>query len=143
MNVDLLEEYPELPIGWHDLFECMCEELFVYIREHKYPDVKIIAAKEKYGEMRLVVDIESYSDEVTDQILHKWCEISRNVCVSCGEINTRRTTGYIVPICKNCWGKALHKDKDLFEKHTAPALGYAQKYPMEFEKLQKMKWRHR
>ena len=45
--------------------------------------------------------------------------------------------------CKNCWEKALHKDKDLFEKHTAPALGYAQKYPMEFEKLQKMKWRHR
>ena len=34
-------------------------------------------------------------------------------------------------------------DKDLFEKHTAQALGYAQKYPMEFEKLQKMKWRHR
>ena len=142
MNVNLLEEYPELPIGWHDLFECMCKELFIYTRRHGYPDVKIIAAKEKYGEMRLIVDMESYSDEVTDQILNKWCEISKDVCISCGEIKTRRTTGYIVPVCKICWEKALHKDEDLFEKHTTQALGYAQKYPEEFEKLQEMRWRH-
>lgn len=143
MNVDLLENYPELPIGWHDLFACMCKELFEYTRVHRYPEVKIIAAKEKYGGMRVIVDSEEYSDAATDQIIKKWCDISQDVCCNCGEPNVRHTKGYIAPICKTCWRKKLHRDSELYDGLTYPPVGEAIKYQKEFELLHEKRRRHK
>lgn len=135
MNVDLLENYPELPVGWHNLFECMCKEMFEYTRAHRYPEVKIFVAKEKYGGMRVVVDSEAYSDSETDRIIKKWCEISQDVCCNCGELNVKHTKGYIAPICKTCWKKKLHRIPDLYAEQTQEPAGMVAKYPKEFEQL--------
>lgn len=132
MIADLFEDFPEIPAGWHELFLCMCQELLAYTKSNKFPEVKIFSAKEKYGELRVDVDIEGYSDETTNAIIDKWCKISRNICSCCGEPDARRSKGYVIPVCKNCWTKYFHRDAAAYEKDTL-STDECSRYPKEIE----------
>lgn len=118
MIPEMLEDYPEVPAGWHELFNSMCKELFEYTKANGLPEVKIIEAKEKYGELRIYVG-EEFSDETTDAIIRKWCEKSKRVCCLCGAAKARTTkNGQIIPVCRSCWEKKLCRNPDAYVEET-------------------------
>lgn len=89
-----------------------------YTKANGLPEVKIIEAKEKYGELRIYVG-EEFSDETTDAIIRKWCEQSKSVCCFCGAANARATkSGHIIPVCRSCWEKKLRRNPDAYVGET-------------------------
>ena len=121
MILEMLEDYPEVPAGWHELFNSMCKELLEYTKANGLPEVKIIEAKEKYGELRIYVE-EEFADETTDAIIRKWCEKSKSVCCFCGAANARTTkSGQIIPVCKNCWERKLRRNPNAYVEETVDA----------------------
>lgn len=118
MISEMLKDYPEVPVGWHELFNAMCKELLEYTKANGLPEVKVIEAKEKYGALRIYVG-EEFSDEATDAIIRKWCEKSKSVCYFCGAANARTTkSGQIIPVCRNCWEKKLRRNPDAYAGET-------------------------
>lgn len=88
-----------IPSGWVKAFgDDLVKELNKVDR-----GVEVLESKEKWGELRLVVY--PYSD-ATDNIEHKYTEISRHICISCGKPDVPMMNfGWISPVCESCWTK--------------------------------------
>ena len=62
-------------------------------------DYEIEDVKEKWG----MLDIfDWHGNEKTDEVIHKYVELSKVTCVNCGKPATRRSTGWISPYCNDC-----------------------------------------
>lgn len=105
----------DLPEGWVNAFgDQMCSELVAALGE--YADRWItVQVKEKYGSIRWYYsfDVDGLPNEeiekvnqvekLVSDIIDKYDEISYHTCVFCGAPATRTTTGWIMPICQNCF----------------------------------------
>lgn len=103
-NVALDSRFPmmclEIPDGWYALFYQMCEEIKGVLKAKSLlNEFYFIQVKEKYGELMCYAN--RYVDEVED-IIAKYSEMSRYICVTCGLIARYTTRGYIVPMCNVC-----------------------------------------
>lgn len=89
-----------LPEGWYNLFLLCCAELRkVLIEKNLLSTFKINQLKEKYGSMRIYVNI---SDEDINAIIERYEIISQFTCCICGKTATVETTGYVCPYCDEC-----------------------------------------
>lgn len=105
-----------IPKGWVKAFgDDLCQEL------NKIDSgIEILDSKEKYGELRLVIS--PYSDATSD-VEHKYTEISRHICISCGKPDVPMMNfGWISPVCKNCWSKfsQRHYDECVADSYRCP-----------------------
>lgn len=104
----------DLPDGWIDAFgEQMCDELADALGE--YADRWItLQVKEKFGSIRwyyyfntdgLPEEVEKINqvEQLVSDIIDKYEEISYHTCAYCGAPATRKTTGWILPICNTCF----------------------------------------
>ena len=103
-NVALDSHFPmmclEIPDGWYELFFQMCEEIKDALKAKSLlNEFYFIQIKEKYGE--LVCYANRHVDEVED-IIAKYSEMSRYICMACGRIARYTTKGHIVPMCDGC-----------------------------------------
>lgn len=105
-----------LPVGWQNSF-CvqMCDELMAALGKYA-DDFIIIQLKEKYNSIRLYWDWadKDYIDEeskemnaindMIDNIIRKYDEISYNTCVVCGKPATKYTkSGWLQGYCSECY----------------------------------------
>lgn len=105
-----------LPVGWQISFGVqMCDELMAALGKYA-DDFIIIQLKEKYNSIRLYWDWadKDYIDEeskemnaindMIDNIIHKYDEISYNTCVVCGKPATKYTkSGWLQGYCSECY----------------------------------------
>lgn len=107
----------DLPQGWINAFgDQMCEELLVALGQ--YVDRWIILqVKEKWGLMVIYYHFDVYGlsneeiakvnkvEKLVSDIIDKYDEISYHTCAYCGASATRKTKGWILPICDKCFVK--------------------------------------
>ena len=104
-----------LPDGWTSTFipNMKCE--LANVLGSYIDDLIVFQIKEKYGSLRMywswadrdytddeAKDLNALTDEVGD-IIRKYETISTKTCVVCGNETTRMTTGWILPMCDNCF----------------------------------------
>ena len=108
----------DLPVGWQIGFgEQMCDELMSALGKYA-DDFIIIQLKEKYNSIRLYWDwadkdyIDEESEEMSaindmiDNIIRKYDEISYNTCVVCGKPATEYTrSGWHQGFCSDCYSR--------------------------------------
>lgn len=99
-------ELDDMPDGWRDAFGIqMCEEireaLLAAGGEKALREYRITQIKEKYGSLRWY-DMGS-TKEILD-IISKYAEMSKRICVRCGKPATQVSCGWISPWCDECAG---------------------------------------
>ena len=97
-------EYTELdsmPDGWRIAFgEQMCEELEQELEKiGKQDKWRIMQLKEKYGFLHLYAN---WYTENINKIISKYEDISKKICINCGEPATQISMGWISPYCDKC-----------------------------------------
>lgn len=94
----------DIPDGWkYNFGEQMLDELLEALGDYA-SKWKILQVKEKFGRLRIYHAGAPYDicDKVSD-IISKYEELSWNVCVECGKPATLHTTGWILPMCEDCY----------------------------------------
>ncbi len=101
-----LPSYTELdamPSGWRKVFGIqMCKEIKRALLEDgrkKLYKYRIQQIKEKFGGLRWY---DSCGNEETDNIIHKYENISCFTCIECGRTAKYRTNGWIENYCERC-----------------------------------------
>ena len=90
-----------MPIGWEKNFGIsFCEDILNKLNEIGYPinEFKINDIKEKWGQFECYF---SGPDEIQD-IVDKYTNISREICINCGKPATCVNTGWISYFCEKC-----------------------------------------
>lgn len=92
----------ELLDGWKTAFgNMMWEEIRQQlVKDNCLNTFGIDQIKEKFGELRIYTH--GCSDKV-NKIIDKYSVLSGNICAVCGKPDVRKTKGYILPICFDCW----------------------------------------
>lgn len=101
-----------MPVGWRKAFgEKMCEEIMDELVAHDSVDsYRVTEIKEKYAELRWY-DWNS-TDKIQNEIIPKYTELSRRICIRCGEPATKISMGWISPYCDKC-AEELSRDWDI------------------------------
>lgn len=101
-----------MPVGWRKAFgEKMCEEIMEELVAHDLVDsYRVTEIKEKYAELRWY-DWNS-TDKIQNEIIPKYTELSRRICIRCGESATKISLGWISPYCDKC-AEELSRDWDI------------------------------
>lgn len=98
----------DIPDGWVMRFgHELCEELRAeFIRCRCLNTVKIMQAKEKFGELRIYLDEEPEECRAY-LVIDKYSAISSFVCYRCGKMGVSKINcrGWIIPCCKDCYEK--------------------------------------
>lgn len=97
-------ELDAMPEGWRKAFGIqMCDEIKGQLKkEGNLYSYRIIQIKEKFAEL-CWYDAGS-SSEVSD-IIDKYAKLSYKTCINCGKPATHYSTGWILPLCDNCYKK--------------------------------------
>ena len=109
--------YYSIPEGWRKAFGIqLCKEIKKSLKENKCNNFYITDIKEKFGELNIYEVGAPF--EVCD-IIHKYEYISSHTCIYCGRIATRKSEGYILPLCDKCGSnfnsfKQYYKDYDFY-----------------------------
>jgi hypothetical protein len=102
----------DLPQGWAKAFgEMMCEDLDAELKRAGLEnEFTIHQLKEKNGSMRMYY---SPTTPEIDNILFKYESISEHICINCSkpDVHTLIRTGYIVPMCKDCYEQYYNNTK--------------------------------
>lgn len=104
-NGNHLSWQDDIPSGWNKAFgESMIDELNDILVKFNFVDkYRIMQIKEKFGSLRWYdngVPKEAY--EEYSEWLDKIEILSEKTCISCGELATHTTSGWIVPLCDSC-----------------------------------------
>ncbi len=95
---ELLTCFKCLPGGWYNKFaENLVDEIISTCTETELKLLQILDIKEKYGELRVYINL---SDDKFDVILDKYTKMSRYVCMGCSERLDELELE--IPICSNC-----------------------------------------
>ena len=88
-----------LPEGWYNKFskDLVNDLLQACNSNDEAKSLRILEAKEKYGEMRIYINL---CDDKFDTIINKYTKLSRHTCIRCGNDVTSCELG--MPICENC-----------------------------------------
>lgn len=90
----------ECPEGWKELFLNMCAHIKPMLEESgQLNNFRFVQIKEKYG--RLVVYHAGASADV-DDVISFYADVSRTICIGCGDPATKITAGWIMPVCDSC-----------------------------------------
>lgn len=98
----------DIPTGWFIAFGGeMLLELNNILKRYNYQDkYEIFQVKEKFGMLRW------YSGNIPEDMyieydawLHKYEQLSKEFCYHCGKPATHTTTGWILPVCDDCYNK--------------------------------------
>lgn len=102
-NYDYIE-LDSMPSGWRSAFGMqMCEEIREVLIKNSYLyDYRIADIKEKYGELRWY---DFGAPEEVHNIIDKYTELSRKICICCGQPATKISMGWNSPWCDKCAGK--------------------------------------
>jgi hypothetical protein len=76
--------------GWHSLLNDVYDEI------EKYPHVKVVQVKEKFGGLRVYTDI--YEPEL-DSVIEQLCNKSFYICEVCGDAGNLRSGGWWKTLC--------------------------------------------
>ena len=94
-------ELDEMPPGWRKAFgEQMCEEIMEELKASNMIDTyMVLQIKEKFGMLRW------YDNGFTKKgfdIISKYEDMSKRICIACGKPATLISTGWISPWCDEC-----------------------------------------
>lgn len=94
-------ELDQMPDGWRIAFgEELCAELKAELEKTgRMDDYRITQIKEKFGMLRLY---DNWNTEHGYEIIRKYVEMSKRICICCGKPATRITLGWISPYCDDC-----------------------------------------
>lgn len=97
----------EIPAGWDALFLQFCEDAKKALIEANYLDnFRLSQVKEKYGQLRIYHEGAPREVEI---IIDKYEKMAGFICVDCGQPAEYMTTGWILPVCKECSKKYTGK----------------------------------
>lgn len=92
-----------IPRGWVRAFGQMLVDEINAIA----PRSRVVEAKEKWGEMRLMVNNCEDFEEI-DRVIDKYSILSRNICICCGKPDVYMTDiGWVSPMCEDCFNIRL------------------------------------
>lgn len=96
-------DWDAIPDGWRIAFgDMLLEDIYNDAVEHDYVDsLRFDQIKEKFGELRIYA--RGYRGGRLDEIIDNYSLLSGNICINCGKPDVYSTTGWITPICKECW----------------------------------------
>lgn len=96
--------YDCIPIGWRKSFgiKLLDELKDAAIADGVFEELKIYDIKEKYGELRIEVNISSH---YVNKVIEKYEYISYRTCGICGLPADKLSGGWIFPYCKKCADK--------------------------------------
>jgi len=102
--------YAEVSDGWDGLVEDFVEELSTASKDFRDGSVTISQIKEKFGGMRIYVDYDLPSEQISDleKIVVKYEKFSLKTCSVCGieERQMHKRNGYWdIVICEECHSK--------------------------------------
>lgn len=107
-NYEYLIGLEEIEIGWGKLFLMMCEDIRQPLIDNNHLEhFRFHQVKQKWGEM--VIYVNSAPQLVFD-IIDSYTAVSKYICNACGEIATKRTTGYVLPYCDKCFEECQRHD---------------------------------
>jgi hypothetical protein len=90
----------ECPKGWQELFLDMCAHIKPMLEESgQLNNFRFVQIKEKYG--RLVIYHAGAPVDV-DNVISFYEDVSRTICIGCGNPATKITKGWIMPVCDSC-----------------------------------------
>ena len=94
-------ELDEMPDGWRIAFgEQMCQEIADSLRNAGLLDeYRILQIKEKFGYLHWYG---SRAPREVFDIISKYGNMSKRICLCCGKPATRITTSWISPYCDDC-----------------------------------------
>ena len=94
----------EMPTGWRRAFgEEMCEEILQVLIKYDCVDLyRITQIKEKYGTLRWYCNYPNGTYTEINQIIDKYYEKSKRICVVCGEPATKEALSWLSPYCDGC-----------------------------------------
>lgn len=99
--------YDCLPVGWQKAFgHRLMKELKKAAKKDKLKLV-IYDIKEKWGFLNIHTNAE-FNSEI-DNVIAKYEELSRKVCINCGKPAKYRSKGWIAYYCETC-AKDIHPD---------------------------------
>ena len=92
--------YDCLPEGWQKAFGFdLMKDLKKAAKKDKLKLV-IYDVKEKWGFLNIYTNAEF--DSATNDVIAKYEELSKKVCINCGKPSKYRTTGWIAYYCEDC-----------------------------------------
>jgi hypothetical protein len=96
-------DWDAIPDGWRIAFgDMLLEDIYNDAVEHDYLDsLRFDQIKEKFGELRIYA--RGYRGGRLDEIISNYSLLSGYICINCGKPDVYSTTGWITPICKECW----------------------------------------
>ena len=103
----------ECPIGWQPIFLEMCKTIKPLLEElYLLNDFRLIQIKEKHGRLTIY---HAGAPENIDNVIGYYENLSRRVCIKCGEPATKITVGWIMPFCDKCATKGDFDCDDIDE----------------------------
>lgn len=109
-----------IPNGWVKAFgRQMCEDFAKAAEEDgvKLDYLRVIDAKEKFGGLRWYWGRTGKSRRL-EEVTGKYEEVASAFCAKCGAHPVMMTTGYVLPLCEECW-KAW-RERSISEDATRP-----------------------
>ena len=104
-----------LPDGWTSTFIPELKKELANALGSYADDFTVFQIKDKYGAIRIywswadrayddneIQDLKELTKEI-DSIIAKYAQISEKTCVICGAEATTTTTGWVMPMCTNCF----------------------------------------
>ena len=98
--------YDDLPSGWRVAFgEMLLEELASLLDKANFKEkYEISQIKEKYGSLRWYSNgVPAVISDEYHTLMSKYENLSGAICICCGKPDVRSTTGWITPVCYDCW----------------------------------------
>lgn len=102
--IPMCTELDMMPTGWRKAFGIkMCKEIRKQLlkeegRKALY-NYRIVQIKEKWGELHWY---DAGSSNELFNIIEKYSDLSRKICIECGKPATVETTDWICPYCDDC-----------------------------------------
>lgn len=95
-------ELDAMPDGWRIAFgEDICKEIMGKLVQNDCVDkYRITQIKEKYGELHRYS--QGGTERIHREIVPKYENLSRRICIQCGQPASRVSTGWILPWCQTC-----------------------------------------
>lgn len=105
-------ELDEMPKGWRIAFgEQMCQEIKEELEKYNFLyDYRITQIKEKYGSLRWYDNGYPKGSKILD-IINKYEKLSETICLICGELATKETSGFIFFVCDDCYKEFIKNEK--------------------------------
>lgn len=102
-------------VGWKDIFLETCDQIQKHLTEKGFPlnGFWFEEIKEKWGSLRIYAE---GGDAETDNMIEELETRSMLFCPSCGKPSKYVTSGYVLYLCPECYGKSKLKGTLLTEK---------------------------